>query len=192
MGKNPKSIRLFIGAVPSQHLLGEFSRHIALMKKSSWSRCVRWVEPDNIHMTLKFMGSINAHRLGDLVAALREQLQFDEIKYRIDRTLLFPSAARPKVIAAQVEHSDRLANLVMNIEQITSQFGVPSSETRFRGHFSLARCGPEFPRNLTFEPLLLQTSETLANITLYHSDTRPSGAVYTSLETISCRNLKNL
>lgn len=184
MPRASKSIRLFIGTSPGQRLLDEFSRTIATLKSYPWTHHVRWVDPGNMHMTLKFLGNTDAQIVEELIADLHNQLKFEPVVYGLGRIELFPSARQPSVIAAMVTENNGLNDLVVKLEEITRHHGFPVEGRRFRGHFTLARCGKDFPGNAYFEVSMMDQSERLTSISLYRSDTLSSGAVYTPLATM--------
>jgi 2'-5' RNA ligase len=138
-------------------------------------------------MTLKFIGSMDPQLTENMLEEFRDHMQFETVTYEVDCIQLFPSVTRPKVIAAMVVKNERLNELVRMLNQLTAGYGLPAKQEYFCGHLTLARCAPNFPRDLHFEPLPVNMTEKLTSITFFRSDARHSGPVYTPLETILCR-----
>jgi len=179
-----KSVRLFIAIKPEEKLLGNLVLAAAPLKTEPWASKVRWIDADNIHLTLRFLGNSSVNVIADLCAVLRSRLVFDVITYEINEIAVFPSPSRPAVIAALVPATDELTRLATELEEIVSGFGYRPQRKGFRGHLTLARCRRGFPRDSSIHYLIEPISGSAAEIVLYHSDTRPAGAVYQELARI--------
>jgi len=193
MKHNSGSLRLFVGVPPGGLVLTGLLQSIERMKQCSWSKSVRWVERTNIHMTLKFLGNCDPDTVADLVHALQSRLVFQEVKYKIGTISTFPSNSRPTVVAALVQENEALIKLADQLDLIAADLGFSREKKLFRGHFTLGRCGKNFPRKMAIETESISLGEELGDLQLYSSETRPSGAIYTALARISREDLsKNL
>jgi RNA 2',3'-cyclic 3'-phosphodiesterase len=97
---------------------------------------LRWTDPDSWHVTLAFLGSVEADRIDRIVASLREVAAAHRpMRLETGGLGAFPSAGRARVAWYGVADPDgRLAALARDVRRAT---GVTGSE--FRGHVTLAR-----------------------------------------------------
>ena len=61
--------------------------------------------------------------------------------YVIDQLVLFPSARRPRVIAAAIQDNKSLHSLIARLEDMVCALGFKPEERRYRGHITLGRLG---------------------------------------------------
>ena len=147
----------------------------------------RWVRPENLHVTLKFIGEVPEARLTAIRMAL-SQVHFDQSVTLDFRGLgFFPSEKHPRVLWAGIEASPNLKTLVAEIETIMEKVGIPREKRPFSPHLTLARFEP---RRLT-EKLRAAIQEHAARnfgslrtnqFHLIESKLKPSGAGYTTVE----------
>jgi 2'-5' RNA ligase len=103
---------------------------------------VRWVKPEGIHLTLKFIGNISPERLEpietQLVAAVPEP---PGIQLRLGRAGSFADRRAPRVLWAGIETPQlpRLLQLAESIETWLAAAGVPRERRPFAPHLTLAR-----------------------------------------------------
>jgi 2'-5' RNA ligase len=189
MEKKSGSFRLFVGVPPGEPVLTVLLQHIERMKQYSWSHSVRWIERNNIHMTLKFLGNCDPDKAKDLVRGFQSRLNFPVINYQIKSISIFPFKSRPVVIAALVQENESLIKLARQLEHIAQNYGFARETKEFRGHFTLGRCHKNFPRGIAIETENIDLGEELGDLQLYRSETRSSGAVYTAIARISREGL---
>ena len=103
---------------------------------------VRWVRPEGIHLTLKFIGEVAPERL----PPIRDQIalavpQAPEIELALGRTGSFSGRRAPRVVWAGVEtqQPDMLRRLAEDIETWLAAAGVPRERRGFAPHLTLAR-----------------------------------------------------
>jgi 2'-5' RNA ligase len=180
-----KPVRLFIAIKPDQDVLQQLAQSVSPMKTAPWAKQVRWLDSDNVHLTLRFLGNSDVNIVSDLSTALESRLRITAFDYAINEIAVFPSASKPAVIAALVPESTELTRLAENLEQIVREFGYRPERKRFRGHLTLGRCRRGFPRGTMIQYPIGPITATAGEIILYESDTRPSGAVYVSLARIA-------
>ncbi|HEY65960.1 MAG TPA: RNA 2',3'-cyclic phosphodiesterase [Caldilineae bacterium] len=152
---------------------------------------VRWVNPSNIHLTLKFLGDTPASRLSEIKAALEEACAgIPPLDLTIEGRGCFPNFRRPNVIWVAVrDHGGMLARLQRVVEEHIAPLGWPTEKRAFRPHLTLGRVN----RRLTsreravvgaaVESLEVEQIATIhvTHVSLMRSDLHPSGAVYTRL-----------
>ncbi len=151
----------------------------------------RWVAPANLHVTLKFLGEVEAaklRRLLELAAACRGEslvLQPGNCGY-------FPSPERPRVFWLGFSRGGgELCRLAALVDEIAVGIGVEPEKRPLVPHLTLARIRQLRSRKAAaFRELAARSGEMLAgepsfpvkNFVLYQSTLTPKGAVYRQVE----------
>ncbi len=102
---------------------------------------VRWVAPEQYHLTLKFLGDLPAGTLEDLKAELGEACGRSRRFHLQVRGLgFFPNGRSPRVIWAGIQCGDpSLAELQAQVAQAVAAFVKPPAAEKFLGHVTLGR-----------------------------------------------------
>ena len=100
----------------------------------------RWVRPESLHVTLKFIGNKSAEEVDEIRQSLaRIAAAAIEISFR--GYGFFPTAKSPRVFWIGVEAGPPLAALANTVDVTTAALGVPKEEHPFSPHLTLARRG---------------------------------------------------
>jgi 2'-5' RNA ligase len=152
------------------------------LRAHAWARQVRWTAEATWHVTLRFLGEVTPAQIALLQADLAQRtLAISAPIVRITPPIFFPDPAHPRVVAARVMMNDALRALYQVCEQAAVRIGLPPERRGFRAHITLGRCKDGFPRHAS---LALPSAEVEINaraLTLFQSDLKPSGPVYTEL-----------
>ena len=100
----------------------------------------RWVRPESMHVTLKFIGE----KAAEAVADIRQRLSgiragVVEVSFR--GYGFFPTARAPRVFWVAIEAGPQLAALAKSVDEAVATLGVPKEEHAFSPHLTLARRG---------------------------------------------------
>lgn len=152
---------------------------------------VKWVRPEGIHLTLKFLGDVEAAQESELRAALRAAAgetsgEPRSITLHIEGFGVFPDLRRPRVVWAGVAPDPALELLQHRVEQAFAPLGFPTEARAFRPHVTLGRAAREArPRDFagleeTLGALTFADTVGVADLDLMRSTLQPSGggAVY--------------
>jgi 2'-5' RNA ligase len=147
----------------------------------------KWVWPENLHVTLKFIGHIDPAKLHSIRTALAKVRSPQEVQLHFHNIGFFPNANRPRVIWGGMDASENLASLARAVDQQIATLGFAAEERAFTPHLTLARLDPPrispelrtaIEKHGTHEFGVLHTSE----FRLMESKLKPSGAEYTTLQ----------
>src|SRR5258706_6034300 len=153
---------------------------------------VRWVAPENIHLTLKFLGEISSTNIDFLDQALKtESGQHAPFEITVRRLGAFPNLRRPRVIWIGLDTPPDLGKLRYNIEAAAARLGYPADDKPFSAHLTIGRVREQIStteaqslRN-ALENTKIGLLGTFAAkfIHLFRSDLQPGKPVYTCLFT---------
>jgi 2'-5' RNA ligase len=152
------------------------------------ARGVAWVAPDNLHVTLKFLGEVASARLPAVADALAAVAATDAV-FTLEIAALgaFPTPTRVRVVWAGLgEGRQPLASLAARVDDALSGLGFERESRPFAGHVTLGRVR-EPRRNEALAAALGRARRfgrfRVERLALMRSDLSPRGARYTPLET---------
>jgi RNA 2',3'-cyclic 3'-phosphodiesterase len=97
----------------------------------------RWIEPENYHITLRFIGDIDDRRADDLAETLA-RVSSAPLTLSIRGLSVFGSKY-PHALIACIEPSAALITLQANIDRICQRMAMPGDPRRFTPHITIAR-----------------------------------------------------
>jgi len=181
-------LRLFIALPVPGATRRELAEIIEELKKHGGS--VKWVKPENMHLTVRFLGDTDER----MVPALKKLLDTAARGHQASDTVIdylggFPNLRRPRVIWAG------LGNNLMPLEKMAEQLELAvrklqflEEKKKFNPHLTLGRV--RNPKGLT--PLLdhIQTARlepiecSLSELVLFKSTLTPQGPIYDRLHQV--------
>jgi 2'-5' RNA ligase len=151
---------------------------------------IKWVPINNIHITIKFLGDVSAANLNVLTDILAsEASRHPSFTLGCGGLGAFPNVHRPRIIWIGIQAPEDLILLQKGIETGVNELGYPPEDRPFSPHLTLARISnnatPEMVKQignaLVGHQVESMGSFNLTSIHVYHSELKPSGAVYTRL-----------
>jgi len=144
---------------------------------------VRWVRPEALHVTLRFLGDVERSRTAEIAAGVAERLaRVAPFRLELGGAGVFPSARQPRVVMLALAPEAPLAALADAVERGVTALGFEPEARAFRPHLTLGRVrgrrAPELSGAAPPPPSPFQVRETL----LYQSQLGPGGSRYTPLE----------
>lgn len=189
-----EEIRTFVAIELSTEIQGELRRVQEMLKEKIATPHLRWVDSENIHLTLKFLGNIPPDRTQEITAALKEACEgLSPFIMDISGLGCFPSTNNPRVIWVGVqEDTGRLKRLQEQVEERLATLGFKPEGQPFRPHLTLGRVRKEahMGARRLIGGIVSATSigdlgqMEVGEITLMKSTLLPSGAQYSRLETV--------
>ena len=192
-----EKIRTFIAIKLDESIKDGLTKLQERLKGEMPQGSVRWVRPEGIHLTLKFLGDVPASQIGKITEALEKSCQgFAPFSLSCAGLGCFPNLRRPHVVWVGIqEETGNLAQLQKAIEENVAPLGYPTEKRKFSPHLTLGRVqrrvSPGDRRRLG-ELVGASQIGTLGqmevhSINLIRSDLRPSGAVYTRLAEVELK-----
>lgn len=184
--EKPSKFRSFIAIDLPKSLIDYISIIIQKLKSSDDFKKVhcRWVKPNNIHITVKFLGNISEEQHKKITDSLNKLLLDCEPFYLIVNKILPFPVAKPRMVILDIEPNPQLDRLATIIEIETEKHGIPQEHRPFKPHITLARIESNpFPKIENSEFTI--TKFDVTEIKLYKSEPSPSGSKYTQLTSFS-------
>lgn len=179
------SQRLFIAADPPAGLCAELS---AWARQQRGGRSLRLVPPQNVHLTLAFLGEREAGEVDPILGAMAlaaQQSPTGAIDGLFTGEPLLLPRRRPRVLAVAIEDPKRELAVLQATLAGTLAEAVGWGETRaYRPHLTLARIGRDGAAPETLSPPTQQEFR-IGEILLMRSFLEPSGARYEELARVA-------
>jgi 2'-5' RNA ligase len=148
---------------------------------------VKWVNPDNIHLTLKFLGEIKDAQVVDVCNITKEVAgRHENFELALETVGHFGGRSARVLWVGTGQNSDNLLQLQSDLEEQLASAGWPKETRKFSGHLTLCRV-----RNSKAGVKLAQMTEEYKDfklgtiwadsVSVYQSQLTPKGPVYTVL-----------
>jgi 2'-5' RNA ligase len=186
------AIRTFVAIPLPAPLIEALQRVQQQLQSKLPSALVRWSKPEQLHLTLRFLGDVPIEQIRQLEAALRVACEpTPALRLRLGGIGCFPHIGNPRVIWVGVGGDvEPLRVLQQRIKQYTGGFGVPAEVRDFTPHLTLGRVKKGWP----VAPQIRNGIErfrsdalgdwSATEVELIQSQLRPDGACYTKLASI--------
>ena len=181
--------RCFVALRPSEEVVEYIATLIDQLRGHRAS--VRWVERDNLHLTLRFLGEITSEQVQTVRGAMLEENRLGRLQMRLSGLGAFPTMRSPKVLWTGVEprnreDADALAHLHGRAERWARAAGLEPENRRFSPHVTIGRVKMPLERmRELMEDLGGRTCVspwcTVERVLLVESELTPHGARYTDV-----------
>lgn len=180
-------VRLFIALPLPEQTRRALDKIIQDLKRGS--AAVRWVRPDHIHLTLRFLGDTEPSQIPALAALIDSAAgAHPTMSLSLDRLGAFPNLRSPRVYwigSADQQAVEGLQALAATIEQGVQERGFEPEKKLFKPHLTLGRV--KQPDNRDRLGQLIETYRMpalrvpLTEIVLFQSTLTPQGPIYRRL-----------
>ena len=148
---------------------------------------VRWVRPDNIHLTLKFLGDIEEDKADIIAEKIKGTCKGQSgFKLGISGTGVFPNKRAPRVLWAGIELNGGIKSLQEGIEEAMASLGFEREKRRFSPHLTLGRFRSSRGKQAVLDKMDAYTENifglmNVKSVLLMRSELEPKGAKYTKI-----------
>lgn len=179
-------IRSFLAIELPENLKGIIASVINELRKIPSN--IKWVSPENTHLTLKFFGSIPDERVEKISQTLLKVVPaYPRFKLSLKGLGAFPNLFRPRVIWADLGGEiEILQGFYHGLELALIPLGIPKEERPFHPHLTLGRNKLNQINEPLYKLLSGWSKEETASfevqeLIFFRSDLKPAGPVYTRL-----------
>jgi 2'-5' RNA ligase len=178
-------LRCFIAIELPEEVISHLAGLQQSLKKSRAD--VRWVNINNIHLTLKFLGDIEETSVNSIIRAIRGTCKnHKSINIDIRGIGTFPAGRSPRVLWAGVGNNGELLHLQKEIDKEMASLGFAPEKRGFSPHLTLGRFRSSRGRDELMATIDMITHDSFGqfdvrSVYLIKSDLKPSGAVYSRI-----------
>ena len=185
-------MRLFVALDLTDAVRAAIAELLAGLKPTTGA--VRWVQPDVLHLTVKFIGHLGEEKLPALREALARVGTSEPVELEFHGVGFFPNPRSPRVFWVGVRSNDALFDLAGQIEAALEPLGIARERRAYAPHLTLGRF-KSGPGKKTDAHGLRRLQEKIAALPsvdfghvrcedffLYQSKLSPGGAKYSKLE----------
>ena len=190
MAHNSEQIRSFIAIELPRNVKDGLARLRSELERAEHP-FVKWVNPESIHLTLKFLGNIPFKQVAEITKAIEAASKgISPFHLEISGLGAFPNLKQPRVLWVGIKGEiDKLVSLQQNIDLALAPLGFAKEERPFVPHLTLARIreGASPKERKSFGELVMSTSFEISYpfdveaVSLMRSQLTPAGAIYTRL-----------
>ena len=186
-----ESIRTFIAV----ELPGDIKKRLDEVEDSLKALRIgaKWVAPESIHLTLKFLGEISTDTVKGVTDVIEEAaLGIPEFRLKVRGLGVFPDPRRVRVVWAGLEGEvDKLVELQKRLDRGLEKLGFVPESRPFTPHLTLARVRDDTPavQRQSMAKLVESTAFeggefSVDSLSLMRSQLRREGAIYTRLVSV--------
>ncbi len=190
-------MRIFIGIDIGPEVRARIARFLEGVQ--GFAPEARWVRPESLHITLKFIGEQPSERVDAISERLR-RVESSAFEIRSAGYGFFPTAKAARVFWIGIQAESELAEVAEKIDMAVADLGIPREDRAFSPHLTLARAGgrsgsPKWRKgdgpNAIFATLEKRIAAmgaldfgtmTAHEFILYQSQLSPGGSKYTKLQ----------
>jgi 2'-5' RNA ligase len=176
-------VRLFVALNLPDDVRGSLMEALGPLRRTTLP--VKWVRPENVHLSLKFLGEVAETREAEVATALQEAVRgVRSIPLHIAGFGVFPDFRRPQVLWAGIDPEPALELLQHQVERAFTPLGFPPDGRPFRPHVTVGRAGREAtPRafadlEATLGGIAFSASTVVGEVDLMQSTLQAGGSVY--------------
>ena len=179
-----EKIRTFIAVPLSHDLINNLGKIITTLQPLS--KGIKWVKPNSIHLTLKFLGNLEIEERERVIRSMNDlfKSRYDMFNLIASGLGAYPNIRRPRVfwVGIKGEDVEKLLLLQRDIENKLAKEGFQKEGRRFSPHLTLGRV--KYADNMeklidkTLAYNFPDTEFPVENVHIMRSDLKPSGAVY--------------
>lgn len=152
---------------------------------------VKWVNPENIHITLRFLGNLSPKKAKIIINEFPRWFDgLNAFETKIDHLGAFPKTERPRVIWLGLhKNADMISNVAAVVENQLCRLGFPKEREKFIPHLTIGRVRSNHNihllsnkiKGLTFSPI----PQKITTVTFFQSTLTSQGPIYEKLA--SCK-----
>ncbi len=186
-----ETYRLFIAIELPLTLRPALQSTLKALQQAVPAHTVKWVQPDNMHLTLKFLGDVPTRQINAIESGLQAAITgHSPFSIEVANLGCFPNVSRPNVLWIGLNPPDnQLRRLRDSIEQHIAPLGYPTEDREFSPHLTLGRVKRDLAKPMVSK--IGQAAQGISvgklgdwpceSVRLMRSELRPEGPIYTCI-----------
>jgi RNA 2',3'-cyclic 3'-phosphodiesterase len=166
----------------------EFLRAFQVLKNQLVNEKINWVEIENLHLTLKFLGNVTSETVLILLRELKKIKSTPSFHFQITGIHLFKDIHTPRIIYSEIKTGPELSELAKEVDNCLYTLNLFQREKKFLPHLTLGSIKSVKGKNNL--ELVLQDLKKLycqqvecREFILFESILTSSGPIYKPIET---------
>ncbi|MCL1811652.1 MAG: RNA 2',3'-cyclic phosphodiesterase [Methanomassiliicoccaceae archaeon] len=181
--RNMETIRSFVSfEIPEMPAIRETQQKL---------RAVRGVSvPDSVHLTLRFLGDVEAKRIKELSARMMSLEKYQPFTVSMKGLGAFPNVRDPRVVWIGAELGDQFQSILCDLDKMLDASSIDYDKKPFKAHVTLGRV--KMPSTILTDLLNKERdrdigSFTCSEIFLMSSMLTPKGAIHSAINTFDLK-----
>jgi 2'-5' RNA ligase len=151
------------------------------------SESIKWINSDNIHLTIKFIGDTEIQKIDKIVSVLEDVAQnLTPFNLIIRNAGVFNDFINPKVLWFGIDHNKNLNKIFMSLNELLEELGIEKENKDFKPHITIGRIKSmnnktNFKKFVSFLSKDVYQEFVVNNIELYESILTSNGSIYKSI-----------
>lgn len=182
-------VRLFIAIEITDATRKKLSNFQNDLKKISAD--IKWVAPENLHITLKFIGATDEGEIDDIIAVIKQSvINTKPFDLCYNGAGAFPAGRNPRVVFVRaIDSNGVLISIYERLNSQLSTLGIAYDDRKFEAHVTVGRVKTHKNIKKLVEYVSLYREfpfgqENIDHLVLMKSDLTREGAIYTRVSTI--------
>lgn len=182
------NLRLFFAVQFETELQIALTKLIKQLRQEKWGHRVRWMRPEKLHLTLRFIGGSKPEQISCLVQNVTEAIkEIKSFELQLNAVHLFPSPDKPHVISVGIVPNKELFQLVDSLEKAVVAADYRAEKRAFLPHLTLGR--------VMHRPVLIEADKyqseinnlLVKEVVLLNSEQTERGREYRVLEKVKLK-----
>ncbi len=185
-----KVIRTFVAVLIAEDLKQKIAEVQGEVKKLAPD--VKWVAPENLHVTLKFLGDVREDEIASLSAVVEDAVRgYPTFELSVSGLGAFPSPARARVVWVGIQNgAEKLIELASVVDDALAGAGFEKESKAFKSHITIGRVKTE--RNLDKLAKAVEEvdasslgTQQVKSVVIMQSELMREGPIYSPLSVIA-------
>ncbi len=153
--------------------------------KAQYNKSIKWVQPENLHFTIQFLGEIKPHHLHEITEFLNQEIKDKKLILMKNPKLDLIPHKNPRIIWIEMEPQQQwVYQLAKRLRIFLYELGYKIDKKKIKFHITLARVKgklPDYFIEFVLQREVKRISLQLKKITLYQSILKPEGPIYNAI-----------
>ena len=151
---------------------------------------VKLVEPQNIHITLKFLGDVQNDKINDIEQIMKDSVkEIEPFTLKLSGTGVFPNQNYIRVVWIGIKDAEIIETISRSIDEKLSKLGFKREKRGFSAHLTIGRVKTAKNKQLLLNAIERYkdfefSTQEVNSIKLKKSDLTPKGPIYTTLRDV--------
>jgi 2'-5' RNA ligase len=151
---------------------------------------VKLVEPQNIHITIKFLGDVQEDNIDDIEQIMKDSVkEIEPFTLKLSGTGVFPNQNYIRVVWIGIKDAEIIETISRSIDERLSQLGFKREKRGFSAHLTIGRVKTAKNKQLLLKAIERYkdfefSTQEVNSIKLKKSDLTPKGPIYTTLREV--------